>query len=80
MHGDQDKTTPGNALTSQPDTPFHSLRRFGNALLDKVRRTVCARWPAALRTILGWCHSGPLTSAEAQPRELRAARIGARLS
>ena len=38
MHGDQDKTTPGNALTSQPDTPFHSLRRFGNALLDKVRR------------------------------------------
>lgn len=36
MYGDQDKTTPGNALTSQPDTPFHSLRRFGNALLDKV--------------------------------------------
>ena len=36
MYGDQDKTTPGNALTSQPDTPFHSLRRFGNALLDKL--------------------------------------------
>ena len=36
MHGDQDKTTPGNALTSQPDHPFHSLRRFGNALLDKL--------------------------------------------
>ena len=36
MHGDQDKTTPGNALTSQPNTPFHSLRKFGNALLDKL--------------------------------------------
>ena len=36
MHGDQDKTTPGNALTSQPDSPFHSLRKFGNALLDKL--------------------------------------------
>ena len=25
MYGDREKVTPGNALTSQPDTPFHSL-------------------------------------------------------
>lgn len=36
MFGDQDKTTPGNALTSQPDSPYHTLRQFGNALLDKL--------------------------------------------
>ena len=29
-------STPGNALTSQPDTPFHSLRHYGTHYLDKL--------------------------------------------
>ena len=36
MYGDQEKVTPGNALTSQPDTPFHSLRAFGANFLNKL--------------------------------------------
>ena len=36
MSGDQQKTTPGNALTSQPGTPFHSLRNYGTHFLDKL--------------------------------------------
>ena len=28
---------PGNALTSQPDTPFHSLRHYGTHFLDKLQ-------------------------------------------
>jgi len=39
MYGDQDKTTPGNALTSQPDTPFHSLKKFGTNFLDRLEST-----------------------------------------
>ena len=36
MYGDREKVTPGNALTSQPDTPFHSLRHYGTHYLDKL--------------------------------------------
>lgn len=36
MYGDREKVTPGNALTSQPDTPFHSLRHYGTGYLDKL--------------------------------------------
>ena len=39
MYGDQDKTTPGNALASQPDTPFHSLKKFGTNFLDRLEST-----------------------------------------
>ena len=39
MYGDQDKTTPGNALASQPDTPFHSLKTFGTNFLDRFEST-----------------------------------------
>ena len=39
MYGDQDKTTPGNALVSQPDTPFHSLKKFGTNFLDRLEST-----------------------------------------
>ena len=37
MYGDRDKVTPGNALTSQPDTPFHSLRHYGTHFLDRLQ-------------------------------------------
>ena len=37
MYGEREKVTPGNALTSQPDTPFHSLRHFGTNYLDKLQ-------------------------------------------
>ena len=36
MHGDREKVMPGNALTSQHDTPFHSLRNYGTHYLDKL--------------------------------------------
>ena len=36
MYGDREKVTPGNALTSQADTPFHSLRNYGTNYLDKL--------------------------------------------
>ena len=36
MYGDQDKTTPGNALASQPDTPFHSLKKYGTNFLNRL--------------------------------------------
>jgi hypothetical protein len=39
MYGEREKVTPGNALTSQPDTPFHSLRHFGTHYLDKLEAT-----------------------------------------
>ena len=45
MFGDQQKTTPGNALTSQPDTPFYSLRNYGTHFLDKLE---CASLPAPI--------------------------------
>lgn len=35
-YGDQNKVTPGNALTSQPDTPFFSLRHHGAKFLDRL--------------------------------------------
>ena len=37
MYGEREKVTPGNALTSQPDTPFHSLRHYGTNYLDKLQ-------------------------------------------
>ena len=37
MYGDREKVTPGNALTSQPDTPFHSLRNYGTHFLDRLQ-------------------------------------------
>jgi len=36
MYGDNEKTTPGNALTSQPDTPFHSLKKYGSSFLNRL--------------------------------------------
>merc|ERR1719265_1014345 len=36
MYGDAEKTTPGNALTSQPDTPFHSLKKYGTNFLNRL--------------------------------------------
>ena len=45
MYGDREKVTPGNALTSQPDTPFHSLRHYGTHFLDKLE---CASVPAPI--------------------------------
>jgi EH domain-containing protein 1 len=45
MYGERDKVMPGNALTSQPDTPFHSLRHFGASFLDKLE---CASLPAPI--------------------------------
>jgi EH domain-containing protein 3 len=36
MYGDREKVMPGNALTSQHDTPFHSLRNYGTNYLDKL--------------------------------------------
>jgi EH domain-containing protein 1 len=45
MYGDREKVTPGNALTSQPDTPFHSLRHYGTKYLDKLE---CASVPAPI--------------------------------
>ena len=37
MYGEREKVTPGNALTSQPDTPYYSLRHYGTNYLDKLR-------------------------------------------
>ena len=45
MYGDRDKVTPGNALTSQPDTPFHSLRHYGTHFLDRLQ---CASVPSPI--------------------------------
>jgi len=39
MYGDAEKTTPGNALTSQPDTPFHSLKKYGTNFLNRLEAT-----------------------------------------
>ena len=36
MYGDAEKTTPGNALTSQPDTPYHTLKKFGTQFLNRL--------------------------------------------
>ena len=37
MYGEREKVTPGNALTSQPDTPYYSLRHYGTNYLDKLQ-------------------------------------------
>eukprot|EP00316_Scyphosphaera_apsteinii_P023016 CAMPEP_0119307388 /NCGR_PEP_ID=MMETSP1333-20130426/7907_1 /TAXON_ID=418940 /ORGANISM="Scyphosphaera apsteinii, Strain RCC1455" /LENGTH=590 /DNA_ID=CAMNT_0007310929 /DNA_START=150 /DNA_END=1922 /DNA_ORIENTATION=- len=39
MYGDAEKTTPGNALTSQPGTPFYSLKKFGTNFLNRLEAT-----------------------------------------
>jgi len=39
MNGDSEKQTPGNALTSQPDTPFYSLKKFGANFLNRLEAT-----------------------------------------
>ena len=35
MHGQEDKTTPGNALAVSANMPFRGLEMFGNGFLSK---------------------------------------------
>ena len=37
MHGQEDKTTPGNALAVSPNMPFRGLEMFGNGFLSKFQ-------------------------------------------
>jgi len=37
MHGNDDKTTPGNALAVSPNMPFRGLEMFGNGFLSKFQ-------------------------------------------
>lgn len=37
MHGNEDKTTPGNALAVSPNMPFRGLEMFGNGFLSKFQ-------------------------------------------
>ncbi|KAJ8614105.1 hypothetical protein CTAYLR_004624 [Chrysophaeum taylorii] len=37
MHGDQDRTIPGNALAMRADRPFCGLQGFGNSFLEKLQ-------------------------------------------
>ena len=37
MHGQDDKTTPGNALAVSPNMPFRGLEMFGNGFLSKFQ-------------------------------------------
>jgi len=40
MHGEEDRTIPGNALALQADKPFRSLAMFGTAFLSKFEASV----------------------------------------
>ena len=37
MHGDEDKSTPGNALAVSQNMPFRGLEMFGNGFLSKFQ-------------------------------------------
>jgi len=40
MHGKEDQIIPGNALSVDPDKPFHALNKFGGGFLSKFQASV----------------------------------------
>jgi len=40
MHGNDDQIIPGNALSVDPDKPFHALNKFGGGFLSKFEASI----------------------------------------
>ena len=41
MHGEDERTVPGNALTVAPNSPFRALQREGNQFLSRFEGSMC---------------------------------------